>query len=207
MNVLDVRRWSRRLDKTGWKMTVSYASVFTPMAAELPPDTDVDAIVLDLADNHVAAPPAKDQDKLAEIADQARAHGIELNIVVVKGNPGRDSDLRDLATTLGKSEHGTVVVFSDDWIGTYSDSINRARLEWAEDKAKYQGGHTATAAQIFVDRLETPEKVSWTAITGVLLAGTVLTIGGLYYLKSRRAARERAAVAADAASNPPVSSR
>ncbi len=188
-------------------MTVSYASVFTPMAAELPPDTDVDAIVLDLADNHVAAPESKNQDKLAEIADQARAHGIELNIVVVKGNPGRDSDLRDLATTLGKSEHGTVVVFSDDWIGTYSDSINRARLEWAEDKAKYQGGHTATAAQIFVDRLETPEKVSWTAITGVVLAGTVLTIGGLYYIKSRRASRARAAVAADAPPNPPVPSR
>ncbi|WP_245553193.1 Rv1476 family membrane protein [Nocardia veterana] len=193
MNVLDARRWSRRLDKTGWKMTVSYASVFTPMAAELPPNTDVDAILLDLADNHVAAPEGKDQDKLAAIAEQARAHGIDLNIVVVQGNPGRDSELRDLATTVGKSEHGTVVVFSDDWIGTYSDSIHRARLEWAEDKAKYQGGHTATAAQIFVDRLEKPEQVSWTAITAVLLAGVVAVIGGLYVVKSRRAAREGAA--------------
>ncbi|NKY85146.1 hypothetical protein HGA07_05845 [Nocardia veterana] len=174
-------------------MTVSYASVFTPMAAELPPNTDVDAILLDLADNHVAAPEGKDQDKLAAIAEQARAHGIDLNIVVVQGNPGRDSELRDLATTVGKSEHGTVVVFSDDWIGTYSDSIHRARLEWAEDKAKYQGGHTATAAQIFVDRLEKPEQVSWTAITAVLLAGVVAVIGGLYVVKSRRAAREGAA--------------
>ncbi len=175
-------------------MTVSYASVFTPMAAALPPDTDVDAIVADLADNHVAAPEETKQDKLAEIADQARAHGIDLDIVVVQGNRGRDSDLRDLATTLGKSEHGTVVVFSDDWIGTYSDTISRSRLEWAEDKAKFQGGgHATTAAQIFVDRLEAPEKVSWTAITAVLLAGLVVVIGGLYVVKSRRAAGARAA--------------
>lgn len=174
-------------------MTVSHASVFTPMAAELPPDTDVDAILLDLADNHVAAPEDTDQDELAEIAAQARGHGIDLNIVVVQGNRGRDSDLRDLATTVGSTEHGTVVVFSDDWIGTYSDSINRARLEWAEDKAKFQGGHTTTAAQILVDRLEAPQKVSWTAITMVLLAGLVVVIGGLYAVKSRRAARGQAA--------------
>ncbi|WP_237754919.1 DUF6676 family protein [Nocardia nova] len=185
--MLDARRWSRRLDKTGWKMTVSYASVFTPMAAELPPDTDVDAIVLDLADNHVAAGKSVDQSELASIVAGARAHGLPLNVVVVPGNPAPDSQLRDLATVIGKSEHGTVLVLSDDWAGTSSDSISRYRLERAEDVAKYRGGgHSTEAARAFVNRLETPSTVSWTAITIVLLAGLVAVIAGLYFVKRRR---------------------
>ncbi|MBO0853501.1 MAG: hypothetical protein J2P18_07015 [Nocardia sp.] len=175
-------------------MTVSHASVFTPMAAEIPPYVDVDTILKDLRDNHVATPKGKKQSDLAAVVKDAQAHGIQLNIVVVEGNKGRDSDLRDLATTIGSHEKGTVAVFSDDWIGTSSDSIHRARLEWAEDKAKYQGGgHATTAAKIFVSRLEQPEQISWTAITSVILAVTVAAIGGLYVVKSRRAARERTA--------------
>ncbi|AHH18918.1 hypothetical protein NONO_c41340 [Nocardia nova SH22a] len=168
-------------------MTVSYASVFTPMAAELPPDTDVDAIVLDLADNHVAAGKSVDQSELASIVAGARAHGLPLNVVVVPGNPAPDSQLRDLATVIGKSEHGTVLVLSDDWAGTSSDSISRYRLERAEDVAKYRGGgHSTEAARAFVNRLETPSTVSWTAITIVLLAGLVAVIAGLYFVKRRR---------------------
>lgn len=168
-------------------MTVSYASVFTPMAAELPPDTDVDAIVLDLADNHVAAPADVDQSELASVVADARAHGVPLNIVLVKGNPSPDSSLRDLATVIGKSEHGTVLVLSDDWAGTSSDALSRYRLERAEDVAKYRGGgHSTEAARAFVNRLETPSTVSWTAITIVLLAGLVAVIAGLYVVKRRR---------------------
>ncbi|MEU8899835.1 DUF6676 family protein [Nocardia sp. NPDC048505] len=129
----------------------------------------------------------KPMPQLASIAAEARSQGIELSIVVVPGNPGHDSSLRDLATEVGKAEQGTVVVFSDDWVGTYSDSISRVRLEWAEDAAKYKGGgHTTEAAQIFTHRLATGDGLSWTAITGVLLAGTVLAVGGLYLVKSRR---------------------
>lgn len=187
-------------------MTVSYASVFTPMAAAVPPYADVDAIVVDLADNHVAAPEDEDQDGLAAIASEARAHGIELSIVVVDGNRGRDSDLRDLSTAVAQTEHGTVAVFSDDWIGTYSASIHRARLEWAEDNAKFQGGgHATEAAQIFVDHLEAPPPMlSWTAITGILIAGTVATVGGVYFVKSRRAGRRRAADATGSAGSAPT---
>ena len=79
------------------------------------------------------------------VVTDAREHGIPLSIVVVQGNPGRDSDLRDLATEVGKKEHGTVVVLSDSWVGTYSDHFSRARLEWAEDNAKYKEGKSATA--------------------------------------------------------------
>ena len=170
-------------------MTVSYASVFTPMAAELPPDTDVEAIELDLADNHVAAAKDVDQSELAAVVADARAHGLPLNVVVVPGNPAPDSCLRDLATVIGKSEHGTVLVLSDDWAGTFSDSVSRYRLERAEDVAKYrQGGHSVEATRAFVNRLETPSTVSWTATTIVLVAGLVATIAGLYLVKRRRGA-------------------
>ncbi|NNH68637.1 hypothetical protein HLB23_01860 [Nocardia uniformis] len=170
-------------------MTVSHTQGFTPMLAELPPNTDLKAILRDLADNHVAAPKGREQDGLAEIVAGARDHGIDLNIVVVPGNPGIEANLRDLATEVGKEEHGTVVVFSDDWIGTWSDTYARARLEWAEDKSKYHGPErTEQAAQTLVNRLEAPEGISWTLIAGVLTAGLVAIIVGLYFVKSRRAA-------------------
>ncbi|WP_280267174.1 DUF6676 family protein [Nocardia wallacei] len=170
-------------------MTVFYTSVLTPKAAALPSNVDVNAILEDLSDNHVATPKGQKQKEgaLAAIVDDAREHGIELSIVVVQGNDGRESDMRDLATAVGKTEHGTVAVFSDDMVGTYSDSIPRARLEWAEDPAKGQKvGHSDTAAQIFVDRLESPQQVSPTVATSVFVAGVLLLIGGLYWIKARR---------------------
>lgn len=174
-------------------MTVSHTSVFTPMAAELPPGIDdkaMDAIMKDVADNHVATPKGKDQKALEAVVADARSHGIELSIVVIPGNPGHDSNLRDLATVVGKTEHGTVVVLSDDWVGTYSESISRVKLERAEDFSKSQQAHSAQAAQLFVDQLERPEMISWTAITSVLLAGTAIVVGGLYWIKSRRASED-----------------
>ncbi|MEU3013008.1 hypothetical protein FEK33_21495 [Nocardia asteroides NBRC 15531] len=177
-------------------MTVLHT--FAPMAAELPPNIVLSSVRSDLADNHVAAPKGVNQEKLAAIVAQARSEGIPLSVVVVPGNPGHDSSLRDLATEVGKSTEGTVAVFSDDWIGTHSDSISRVRLEWAEDAAKYKGNHPEEAVQAFVGRLEQPEGVSWGAITGVLLTLTVLAIAGLYVVKARRGpdddARDPAAV-------------
>ncbi|WP_280368385.1 DUF6676 family protein [Nocardia wallacei] len=170
-------------------MTVFDTSVLTPKAA-LPPDTDLNAISQDLADNHVAVPKGQEQKEsaLAAIVDDAREHGIALSIVVVQGNRGREEDMRDLATAVGKAEHGTVAVLSDDFVGTYSDSIPRARLEWAEDPAKGKGvGHSDTAAQILVDRLETPEAVSPTVATSAALAVLLMVLAGLYWIKARRA--------------------
>ncbi|WP_236566509.1 Rv1476 family membrane protein [Nocardia sp. CY41] len=171
-------------------MTAPHNSVFTPMAAELPPNVTTDTVRslnADLADDHVATLTGKNKAELAAIAAEARSQGIPLSIVVVPGNPGHDSSLRDLATEVGKTQHGTVVVFSDDWVGTYSDSISRVRLEWAEDAAKGTQGRSGEAASIFAARLETPESMSWTAITCALLGGTVAVIAGLYWVKTRRA--------------------
>lgn len=175
-------------------MTAPLNSVFTPMAAELPPNVTTDTVRslnADLADDHVATLTGKNKAELAAIAAEARSQGIPLSIVVVPGNPGHDSSLRDLATEVGKTQHGTVVVFSDDWVGTYSDSISRVRLEWAEDAAKGTQGRSGEAASIFAARLEAPETMSWTAITCALLGGTVAVIAGLYWVKTRRA-RDRA---------------
>ncbi|MGY0499987.1 Rv1476 family membrane protein [Nocardia sp. FBN12] len=161
-------------------------TTFAPMAAELPPNTVLSSVASDLADNHVAAPKGQDQEKLAAIVAQARSEGIPLSVVIVPGNPGHDSSLRDLATEVGESTHGTVAVFSDDWLGTYSDGISRVRLEWAEDAAKYKGNHPEEAVQAFVDRLEQPEGVSWSVITAVMLGLMALAIAGLYLVKVRR---------------------
>ncbi|MFC4128834.1 Rv1476 family membrane protein [Nocardia rhizosphaerae] len=165
-------------------MTVLHT--FAPMAVELPPNIVVSSVESDLADNHVAAPDHVDQERLAAIVAEARSEGIPLSVVVVPGNPWHDSTLRDLATEVGKSTEGTVAVFSDDWIGTHSDSISRVRLEWAEDAGKFKGNHPEVAVRAFVDRLEEPEGMSWTVITVVLLIMTVLAIAGLYVVKARR---------------------
>ncbi|MEV0106971.1 DUF6676 family protein [Nocardia sp. NPDC050799] len=171
-------------------MTVTHTSAFSLKATKLPDGFDsktLEEVRTDLADNGVATPEGDDQSELAAIVADARAHGIDLSIVVLDGNPGHDSELRDLATEVAGFQHGTVAVFSDDWIGTTSDSISRVRLEWAEDKSKFTGGKTEQAAQTLVHRLEQPPMVSWTEITIVLLAGLVLTVGGLYWVKARRA--------------------
>ncbi|MGW5313829.1 Rv1476 family membrane protein [Nocardia thailandica] len=167
-------------------MTVLHT--FAPMATELPPNTELAAVRADLADNHVAAPKGKDQQELATLVAQAGADGIPLSVVVVPGNPGHDSSLRDLATEVGSGTPGTILVLSDDWVGTYSDQISRVRLEYAEDVAKYRGNHPEEAVSAFVGRLEEPEGVPWAVVTGVLVLLTVLAVAGLYLLKLRRGA-------------------
>ncbi|BCK55809.1 DUF6676 family protein [Nocardia wallacei] len=170
-------------------MTVFDTSVLTPKTAELPHDTDLNAVLADLADNHVATPKGQKQGELAAIVQDARDNGIPLSIVVVEGNPAPDSSLRDLATKVGKTEHGTVVVLSDDWAGTYSESISRYRLERAEDVAKNRhGGHSAEAAQAFVGSLEAPETVSSTVAASIFIAAIAVVVVVLYRVKLRRSA-------------------
>lgn len=170
-------------------MTVTHTSAFSLGATKLPAGFDSETmgeVRSDLADNGVSTPQGDDQSELAAIVAEARAQGIDLSIVVMHGNPGHDSELRDLATEVAGFQHGTVAVFSDDWIGTTSDSISRVQLEWAEDKAKFTGGNTEAAAQTLVHRLEQTPTVGWTEITLALLAGLVVAVGGLYWVKSRR---------------------
>jgi len=165
-------------------------SQFAPQRAELPPTIDDDALTAiktDVLDDHVAAPADRNPEQLAAIVADARDRGTELTVVVIPGNPGQDVNLRDLASEIGKTEPGTVAVFSDDWIGTHSDTVSRVRLEWAEDAAKSRQGNSVEAVQIFIDRLEHPTEFPWTAVTCAILLGTAATIAGLYWVKARRA--------------------
>ncbi|RJO68260.1 hypothetical protein D5S18_33070 [Nocardia panacis] len=182
-------------------MTVSHTSVFTPMAAVLPPSVDESTLTTldaDLSKHHVAVVEGIETDELdtydlAGIAADAREHGIPLSVVVVPGNPFPESSLRDLATRLGATHHGTVVVLSDDWAGTYSDTLSRDRLERAEDAAKNRhAGHSVEAAQAFVDSLQKPDPISWTTATCLILVALVAAIGGLYWVKARRRRQESA---------------
>lgn len=169
-------------------MTVTFASVGTPKVAEIPPEVDVHTILAHLAADHVYVPKGDDPSDLESVVAETRENGISLSVVVVPGNPSPDSSLRDLATQVGKTEHGTVLVLSDDWAGTYSDTYSRYRLEKAEDIAKNRhGGHSVEATQAFVRSLEADGTISWPVLTCVLLLGVLVVTGGLYLVKRRRA--------------------
>ncbi|WP_328395283.1 Rv1476 family membrane protein [Nocardia sp. NBC_00416] len=171
-------------------MTVTHTSAFSLKATKLPDGFDsktMQKVRADLADNAVAAPDGADQEKLAAVVDAARHEGIELSVVVIEGNPGHDSELRDLATEIAKTEHDTVLVLSQDWVGTYSDSFSRVRLELAEDhvRAVQPAEAVDVKTRTFVDRVQHEGIIDPTTVTIVLLLGIVLGIAGLSWLKAR----------------------
>ncbi|WP_327151436.1 Rv1476 family membrane protein [Nocardia sp. NBC_01329] len=171
-------------------MTVTHTSAFSLRATKLPDGLDSKAMTEvrdDLADNSVAAPDGADQDDLAAIVDTAREQGIALSVVVIEGNPGHDSELRDLATQVAETEHGTVLVLSQDWVGTYSDSISRVRLELAEDHVRgvRPADSVDVKTQTFVDRVQHEGMIDPTTVTIVILLGFIATIAGLAWLKAR----------------------
>lgn len=165
---------------------MSFTAAFTPAPASLPPDVDLDEVLADVADDHVSAP-TNEVPGLKLVVAEANSDGVELTIVVVEANPGHDSMLRDLATEVGKHEGGTVLVLSPDWVGTYSDSISRVELETAEDPAKWHNGDSVAASHKFVDEL-TNYSLPWSAMSCAILVVTLAAMGGLYVVKSRRAA-------------------
>src|SRR5574340_780067 len=95
-------------------MPAPIPAVLVPLATDVPPDVSVD--------------------KVLAVVARAQHRGIDLSIVVLDKNPNMDSQLRDLATEVGAHEGGTVLVLSPNWVGTFSDSISRVRLESAQDR-------------------------------------------------------------------------
>ncbi|WP_348537408.1 hypothetical protein, partial [Nocardia cyriacigeorgica] len=64
-----------RLDKTGWKMTVSHTWAFSLVPAGLPENTDLRPIPGDQAGVRGAAPQGKDKNARApHLAQMAEAH-------------------------------------------------------------------------------------------------------------------------------------
>jgi hypothetical protein len=167
-------------------MSESVSLSFVPSAADVPPDVDIDQVLSEVARDHVFTSRSDELAPLTTVVAHARAKGVDLSIVVVPANPPNHGDLRDIATAVGDRTHDTVLVLSPDDAGTYSKAYPRVRLEAAEDSAKTQHGQPVNAAQLFVDRLSVHHTVPWTAVSAVVLAGTVATVGVLYWLKSRR---------------------
>ncbi|MFZ3394719.1 DUF6676 family protein [Rhodococcus sp. 7Tela_A2] len=160
-----------------------------PSATDLPPGVTVEAILADLSDDQVSAPPEQVDDLVAEVA-RAQEHGIDLSVVVIDRDPRMDSQLRDLATEVGAEDGGTVLVLSPGWVGTFSDSLDRVTLEAAEDRT--YTGNPVVSTKNFVDSVIEPSP-PWTMLTILLVLVVAAASGATYWAKIRRAARSDAA--------------
>lgn len=155
---------------------------FVPLAADVPPGVDVDAIVAEVAATGVSAP-ADVEGGLLDAVHQAEQQGIALSIVVVDENPRHDSQLRDLATAVGAREGGTVLVLSPGQVGSFSDSVSRVVLESGQDRT--YTGDPVVAADNFVDTLVDPQ-THWTLITVALLVVVAAAATATAVVKVRR---------------------
>lgn len=138
---------------------------FVPLAADVPPDVDVDSIVAEVAATGVSAPTPVEAGLQSAVA-RAEQNGIDLGIVVVENNVRHDSQLRDLATTVGAEDGGTVLVLSPSQVGTFSDTVSRVVLEAGQDRT--YTGDPVLAAENFVDTLVGPQ-TPWTLVAGVVI--------------------------------------
>lgn len=154
-----------------------------PLSTDLPEDIDVSDVVADVSDDGVSAP-SDETGELAAVVDRAAEHGIKLSIVVLDEDPGRDSQLRDLATEVGAEEGGTVLVLSPSWVGTYSDSISRVLLESGQDRT--YTGDAVVSANHFVDEV-VESGPPWALFTAVIVAIVVIASAATFFAKSRRA--------------------
>ncbi|MFF0813812.1 DUF6676 family protein [Rhodococcus sp. NPDC003318] len=161
-------------------------ALFLPAAADIPPSVDMDTVLADLADDGVSAP-AGDVSALETVVARARENGIELKVVVLDENPGRDSQLRDIATDVGVEDGGTVLVLSPNWVGTYSDSLARVTIEDAQDHA--YTGDVVDSASGFLDAVVRPDP-PYGLITVGLVAVVAGAAGVTWALRSRRQARD-----------------
>ncbi|WP_305094999.1 DUF6676 family protein [Prescottella sp. R16] len=164
-------------------MPAHIAPARLPLAATIPDGVSVDTVLADLADDGVSAP-AADVDGLRDVVARAQSEGIDLRIVVLETSPPRAEQLRDLATEIGTTDGGTVLVLSPSAPGTYSDTLSRVVLEGAQDHT-YTGGNAVQSANNFVDEVTAPH-ISWGAITAVLILLVALVGGVSYWAKARR---------------------
>lgn len=167
-------------------MPAALTFAFLPALADIPPEVDIDTVVADLADDGVSAPSA-DVPGLQAVVDRAQEHGLNVKIVVLERNPGRDEQLRDIATAVGKDEDGTVLVLSPSWVGSYTNTLPRVAVEDAQDKA--YTGNAVQSASNYVDELIAPGEPY-----GLMTVGVLVLAGGAaaatWVLRRRRTDRE-----------------
>ena len=145
---------------------------FTPFNTEVVAGVDVDMVLADLSDDGVAAPAAQ-VDGLRSVVADAADQGVQLRVIVVEDNPPLPEQLRDLATSVGDADGGTVVALSPNWIGTNSDTVSRFVLEEAETLPRT--GDSSADVQAFVDQIVGPA-VPWTAITVAITLAVLLVV-------------------------------
>lgn len=162
-----------------------------PAPAEVPTFVDLSSTLADVADDGVAAP-GKDIAGLEGVVARASEHGIDLSIVVVDEPAPLDSQLRDLATSVGATDGGTVLVLGPGQVGTFSDSIDRVTLEAGQDQA-YTGDPVASANN-FLDVVLEPG-TPWTALTVALVLVVAAVLSGTWWANARR--HDAARVTAD----------
>ncbi len=155
---------------------------FVPLAAEVPPGTDIDSIVADIAESGVSAPSALRSD-LQAVVQRAEEHGVDLGIVVMEKDPVHDSQLRDLATAVGTQDGGTVLVLSPGQVGSFSDTVSRVTLEAGQDRT--YTGDPVVGADNFVDTLVGPQ-TPWGLITGLILVLVTAVAAATAVAKIRR---------------------
>ena len=158
-------------------MTTPHAPTFIPVevcsSVGLDPATPLDqcmnVVKADVAKDGVAAP-AADAAGLLKVVEGAKAHGIDLKVVVMEKSPPIDTPLRDIATEIGHANPGsTVLVLSPGWAGSYSTTYDRVLLEAGQDVAK-TAPTPVVGAQAFVDQLQTPD-FPWIGLTIALVLG------------------------------------
>lgn len=157
---------------------------FGPHATDLIAGVEVDAVLADLADDGVSAP-ADQVDGLRVVVADAAGQGIPLRVVVVEQDPFLPEQLRDLATTVGSVDGGTVIALSPHMIGTNSDTLSRFVLEQAENQPRT--GDSAVDVQAFLDHVDQPS-LPWTAIASIitLLVLVVVVIGTALNVRAHR---------------------
>ncbi|WP_328812928.1 Rv1476 family membrane protein [Rhodococcus sp. NBC_00297] len=156
--------------------------VALPMISEVPTFVDLQATLADVANDGVAAP-GQDVVGLEGVVARAGEHGIDLSIVVLDAPAPLDSQLRDLATSVGATDGGTVLVIGPGQVGTFSDSIDRVTLEAGQDQA--YTGNAVQSADNFLDVLVEPGP-PWTGITLGLVLVVVAVLGGTWWVNERR---------------------
>ena len=188
-------------------MTTPHPPTFIPVevcsSVGLDPATPLDqcmtAVQADVAKDGVAAPSA-DAPGLLKVVEGAKAHGIDLKVVVMEKSPPIDTPLRDIATEIGRDHpDSTVLVLSPGWAGTYSTTYDRVLLEAGQDVAK-TAPTPVVGAQAFVDQLETPD-FPWTALTIALVLGVAGAAVLTRVLQLRATRKRNSETPADAALN------
>jgi len=184
-------------------VTTPHAPTFIPVevcsSVGLDPATPLDqcmnAVKADVAKDGVAAP-AADAAGLLKVVDGAKAHGIDLKVVVMEKSPPIDTPLRDIATEIGHANPGsTVLVLSPGWAGTYSTTYDRVLLEAGQDVAK-TAPTPVVGAQAFVDQLQTPD-FPWMGLTIALVVGVAAAAVLTRVLQLRARHSQNAEIAAE----------